>query len=67
MRRRKLLIAVTAMHYDRRKQMDTSFLLNATCLARNRACQSGQNGTGGNPSLTIKASKHTNNRSLSSS
>jgi len=65
LRRQKSWIAVTAMHYDRRKQMGLPAWLNAICLARDKACQSGQNDTGDDPSLTIKVSQDANNRSLS--
>ena len=60
LRRQKSWIAVTAMHYDRHKQMGLP-----TCLARDKACQSSQNDTGDDPSLTIKVSQDANNRSLS--
>jgi len=44
LRRQKSWIAVTAMHYDRHKQMGLP-----TCLARDKACQSSQNDTGDDP------------------
>ena len=44
LRRQKSWIAVTAIHYDRHKQMGLP-----TCLARDKACQSSQNDTGDDP------------------